>query len=152
MDPDQTATAGSATPHVALPPQRLMIASSQGAATSPVIAIAPPRRPRAESGSDTASAAESAAGQSESAAPDQVVVTYRRRLVKGQEFFCRTEQPTGSRVDRQYVCLTRREIEARQEASQRFMQDVQRAGGVGTDGGGGGGQTTLMQSGALPPH
>lgn len=58
---------------------------------------------------------------------------YRRVVASdGQERFCRTDVHTGSLAQKTTVCLTRHQLQALQDNSQTFIQNVQRAGGEST--------------------
>lgn len=46
---------------------------------------------------------------------------YRTVVRDGQEYFCRTEAVTGSRVSMREVCLTRRQMEQAQEDVRRMQ-------------------------------
>lgn len=46
---------------------------------------------------------------------------YRTVVRDGQEYFCRTEAVTGSRVSMREVCLTRRQMEQSQEDVRRMQ-------------------------------
>lgn len=46
---------------------------------------------------------------------------YRTVVRDGQEYFCRTEAVTGSRVSVREVCLTRRQMEQAQEDVRRMQ-------------------------------
>ena len=46
---------------------------------------------------------------------------YRTVVRDGQEYFCRTEAITGSRVSMRDVCLTRRQMEQAQEDVRRMQ-------------------------------
>jgi hypothetical protein len=86
--------------------------------------------------------ATSPASQSASAAPQKDEATphgYDLVLVHGKRLFCRMQPVTGTRF-RQKVCLTKAQLQAEQDNTQRFIQNVQRMGAVGTQG-------TYMQGG-----
>jgi len=68
-----------------------------------------------------------------SAAPQKAKFTvpdgYDEVIVKGQKLYCRTEAETGTRITTR-VCHTQAQLQAMQDSSQQFLQDVQRAGGT----------------------
>lgn len=55
---------------------------------------------------------------------------YKHVVVNGEDRYCHYEDVTGSRVQKNYVCLTLAELEARQENAQQLMNQVDRTGGV----------------------
>ncbi len=58
-----------------------------------------------------------------------------------QQRYCRTEYPTGSRVDKTTICVTKEQLERQQSNSRDFLQDAQAGGAFGkpcTTGQGGG--------------
>jgi hypothetical protein len=66
---------------------------------------------------------------------DKFAVPYGYRRVvasDGQQRFCRTDFHTGSLAQKTTVRLTRHQLQALQDDSQTFIQNVQRAGGEST--------------------
>ena len=53
---------------------------------------------------------------------------YRRKVVDGQELFCRNDTDTGSRVSRTEVCLTKQQLQDQQQANQQQLQNLQGEG------------------------
>ncbi|HTV53114.1 MAG TPA: hypothetical protein VME21_18110 [Steroidobacteraceae bacterium] len=72
--------------------------------------------------------ARSSSSSSSSSAKFETPDGYKRVVMNGTERFCRTESTTGSRVQNRRVCLTRQQLEDRQNNSQDFIQGVQRNG------------------------
>ena len=55
---------------------------------------------------------------------------YHRKVIDGQERFCRDGRPTDSRAQRVTVCLTRAQLKAEADSSEDFVKRVQGAGGI----------------------
>jgi len=55
----------------------------------------------------------------------------RRIVVNGQEKLCRTFIVTGSRAEKQEICLTQAQWDAQEDSSHAFIQGIQRSGGIG---------------------
>jgi hypothetical protein len=53
---------------------------------------------------------------------------YYRKVVDGQEVFCRNDVDLGSHVQRSEKCLTQEQLEEQQRNSHNVMQDIQRSG------------------------
>jgi hypothetical protein len=67
---------------------------------------------------------------------------YRRVVMDGKEYFCRTQAVPGFRVQKTEVCLTRVELEAERENVQTLMRQQQMPA-----------QGNMMGSmGGMPPH
>jgi hypothetical protein len=72
-----------------------------------------------------------------------VVQGYRQEVVNGQPVYCRADLVTGSRTQKDKVCLTKAQLLAEQARAQQFIMDVQRSGAIG------GGGSTLVQGGVM---
>ena len=57
---------------------------------------------------------------------------YRRFVVNGEERFCRTDTEPGSRVNKRTVCLSRNELDAQQDRSRDFINNLSRQSGTYT--------------------
>jgi hypothetical protein len=68
----------------------------------------------------------------------------RRKVVKdGQEYYCKRQESTGSRVNATQSCLTIAQLEAQAASGQEFVNDVIRQPGAMTPDSGGGMQTGI---------
>lgn len=56
------------------------------------------------------------------------MVGYRRKVQNGEEYFCKNEGVTGSRVKVVEVCLTVAQMQAIQDKSQQDLRDLQGPG------------------------
>lgn len=116
------ATASAAAP-VASAPAVPQVASTASPTTSGA-SQSPPVTPRS---------APAAPQSASTAAQKEQVVTvrgYRRVVINGQERYCRIETPTGSRVKKGEVCLTRAQLQAEQDSSRQLIENLQRWSGL----------------------
>lgn len=82
-----------------------------------------------------AAASVSSAGQVTAvASTDQKPIPYgyTRAEINGVEKFCRIDTYTGSRTEKQRVCLTRKQLDDLQNQTTGFIEDVQRRAGTST--------------------
>lgn len=100
----------------------------------------------AGSGTVTTASASPGAATTVSATEKPIPYGYTRVEVNGVEKFCRVDTYTGSRTEKQRVCLTRRQLDDLQNTSTTFIQDVQRRAGTSTMNGipGNGGSLSQM--------
>jgi len=117
----RTAATGPVAPESTSTPTQVSMAPTE-------VTFAAPRTPAAPTSGAAASAASAQIG---STPPQQITINgYRRTVVNGQERFCRSEKMLGSHIQMKEVCLTRAQVQAEQESTQRFIENVQRTGGV----------------------
>jgi hypothetical protein len=109
---------------------------------------APASSTGADLGHDTAAAApRSAAMPPQAAVPlkrEVLAPGYREVVVNGQLLYCRSDLASGSRAEKNVVCLTKAQLLAEQARAQQFIQDVQRSGAIV-----GGGMPGGMQGGMM---
>lgn len=89
--------------------------------------------PRSSSGPDASHDVAASTAQKKAATPQKdklgVPYGYRRVVMNGLERFCRTDTVTGSRTQKEEVCLTREELQAQQDSSRDFMNNLSRQSG-----------------------
>jgi len=111
----------------------LVACASQSPAPSSSAALTSATAPTAVAVSPQKSAtAASATAQATGAKSLDVPYGFKRVVMNGQERFCEVEDMTGSRTQKFKRCLTRAELQARQDSGENFIQQVQRSGGVQT--------------------
>ena len=74
---------------------------------------------------------------------DEKFFGYQLVKVEGETRYCRTEYPTGSRVNKTTTCITAEQMKRQQDYSQNFLNRAQSAGATGQ------GCTTGMGGGAV---
>jgi hypothetical protein len=95
-------------------------------AAAPVVAT---KVALAPAGAGQTAAPQTAASQTSSA--DTVeIYGYRRSVVDGKQLYCKTEQVTGSRVQRQEQCFTRAQLEAKQKSAEDYIHQLQQNSGT----------------------
>jgi hypothetical protein len=124
--PAQSAATPSQAPAVesAATPSQAPAAQSAAAPSQ-----APPTSTAAGASSQNAATTASAAPQK---AETEIPKGYKRKMLNGEERFCRSDSVTGSRTQRTEVCLTRAQIDERNRNSQDYLEQVQRSGGIVT--------------------
>ena len=107
--------------------------ASQAPATSTMAGSSHERAaPAASNASPTAPSAAPTASAAPQKAPNALPEGYKRVVMNGEEKFCITEYAPNSRVDKHTTCLTKAQLDAKQNDAQSLINTIQRAGGVAT--------------------
>jgi len=110
-------------------PATSTMAGSSHESVAPAASNVPPA---ASNASPTASSASPTASAAPQKATSALPEGYKRVVMNGEEKFCITEYAPNSRVDKHTTCLTKAQLDAKQNDAQSLINTIQRAGGVAT--------------------